>query len=273
MNFKRNDVQEYIEIKLGCYDPTNWHTYKEKLCNLVLSEVDFIPLDRCITNDIYSYYFKAIQTFTQALHELNDKKYTWSIVKLYYTTFYLLRCEILLAKHIMVRCGGMYYLKLDFGATFLPFNKKKKNSDHQLTIALAEELYKKGEINDPIFGNQLDGESAYNWLMKQRERVNYRMKNFTDPYPDEILNHIETYFKSGEINKLFLFYNNDKDYSTCFDLDHAILSIPYKKLISIYQTLRDSFDFRYELKRKYISSCSLINHLSLDRETIKTFIK
>jgi hypothetical protein len=236
MNFKRNDVQEFIESELRCFDIEPWSSFKGKVENWSIDNSNIDRVRLCVQADINSYFFKAFQSFAQALHEISRKKYAWSIVKLYYTTFYLLRCEILLSGNIIIRCKSMYYVKIAVGEKPVRFNPNKYKGDHQLTIALEEKLYKSYELQDPILDNKLDGENPYMWIMGNRDRVNYQMKDFSDPVCDPILNKAFAYFQDNDILSLLRFYN-DNDYSICFDMDHAILAIPYKKLLSIYRSV------------------------------------
>lgn len=132
MNFKRNDVQEFIETELRCFDLEAWPSYKSALENWRVTASNIEMIKVCAKSDINSYFFKALQSFVQALHEIDRKKYAWSIVKLYYTIFYLLRCEILLSNHIMVRCKTLYYVKINIGEKPILFNSTKFKGDHQL---------------------------------------------------------------------------------------------------------------------------------------------
>lgn len=273
MSFKRHDVQEFIEYELGCFDLNQWPTYKS---NLELWEVtgnNLQPLGRCMKSDLNSYYFKSVQTFLQAIHEIKQKKYSWAIVKLYYSVFYMLRCDILLANYMLVRCKSLYYTKVENGATLKTFNKNNIRGDHQLTIAFAKKLYDDGEIIDPIFGNQINDENAYLWLMKNRERVNYQMKDFSDPKHDQVLNHIISYFNEEKVSDLLNFYHLNTDYSVCFDLDHSILSIPFKKLLQIHSKIQDKIEYNNKQKRKIINCFKYASDLKINKNQIAELIE
>ncbi len=92
------------------------------------------------------------------------------------------------------------------------------------------------------------------------------MKNFADPYPDKITLHLLSYFREGKLGDLFEFYNKNTDYSICFDLDHAILSIPYKKM-------KNKIDLSDVYKRKLISCLNLISEVNLKRDQVEELIK
>lgn len=258
MSFKRNDVQEFIEAELGCFDITHWASYKSALEQWEITASNIGKIQTCINSDVQSYFFKAFQSFVQAIHEIDNKRYAWSIVKLYYTVFYLLRCEILLSNHIIVRCKTLYYAKVNVGERVSSFNPNKFKGDHQLTIALGEKLYTSSELIDPILGNKINGENAYMWFMSNRDRVNYQMKDFSDPVCDSSLSHIISYFDNKEIVNLFSFYNTKTDYSICFDVDHALLAIPYMKLVSVYKRVSNTLIITDESKQKFIETSKLL---------------
>jgi len=226
---------------------------------------------RCIQSDIQSYYFKGLQTLIQALHEINQQKFAWSIVKLYYSTFYLLRCDILLSNHILVKCQTLYYCKPIKDIKFSKFTGKTRG-DHQNTIVFAEKLYKESELNDPIFGNYIDDQNPYLWLLQQRERVNYRLKDFSDPMHDEVFDHTITYFKENDLFNLFLFYQNDKEYTSCFDTDHSILAIPLKKLFQISSKIKKRMP-NSEIDIKKVANCSrMLKDLNIGKQEILSLL-
>lgn len=273
MSFKRNDVQEFIETEVGCFDIEQWASYKSALEQWEITSSNIVKVKECAKSDINSYFFKAFQSFAQALHEIDNKKYAWSIVKLYYTIFYLLRCEILLSDYIIIRCKTLYYAKINIGEKPTPFNPNKFKGDHQLTIALEEKLYNLSELTDPILGNKINGENAYMWFMSNRDRVNYQMKDFSDPICDVFLSHVISYFDNKELLKLFQFYNTKTDYSVCFDTDHTLLSIPYKKLISVYKRISATMIITPESKQKLIETRKLLFDLGLKKTDIKTLLQ
>lgn len=272
MSFKRNDVQEYIEAALHCSNIEQWPSYKSTLEQWEIDASNIVDIQRCAKSDICSYFLKAYQSFVQALHEIDNKKYAWSIVKLYYSIFYLLRCEILLSNHIIIRCKTLYYTKIKIGERPIAFNPNKFKGDHQLTIALEEKLYNSRELSDPILGNKIDDENVYMWFMKHRDRVNYQMKDFSDPCCDPVLTHIISYFDRKELVRLFEFYNSNNDYSICFDVEHMILAVPYKKLISVYKRIRTGMVITSDIRNKIIETNKLLCNMGVLKKDIVNLI-
>lgn len=111
MSFKRNDIQEFIEYDIGCMDLSKWRNYCTNLEKWEITSSNIARLINCKNSDIQSYYIKAVQTFSQALNNIDSQNFSWAIVKIYYSMFYLLRCEILLANYVLVKNGTLFLQK------------------------------------------------------------------------------------------------------------------------------------------------------------------
>ncbi len=232
MNFKRNDVQEYIESKCGCTDITKWKSYKQKLRELNLSSNEIAFIQQLIHNDAISYWLKALHSFTQALEGICSGNSAWSVVKLYYTVFYCLRGELLYNSHLLIRNGTLFCLDLTTKTQFEEFKIKGLNGDHQLTINYYSKLVYNGIVEDLVSSNQIDGISPYEWMLKQRERVNYQMQKFPDPGVDSLL--VKMVEAAKHNNEDIVFKQIDSSFNTdgiyLFDKDYSIIAIPFYKL-------------------------------------------
>lgn len=261
MSFKRNDIQEYIETKCGCTDILKWGSYKQSLCKLTLSSEDIANLqEKCIT-DAISYWLKALYSFTQALEGIKSGNSAWSIVKLYYSTFYSLRCELLINSHIFVRNNSLFCLNLNADTAFKTFTCGKARGDHQLTIAYYSKLVNEKMITDMVLSNNIDDESPYIWLLKQRERVNYQMQSFPDPHIDSLLNKIYDNIKNGKLDIIFNFFDTDKHSIYLFDKEYSMMSIPYYKLKII----------SHQFKSKHFCISSRNEEINHIKQILKTF--
>lgn len=272
MSFKRHDVQEFIEYDLGCLDVNNWKSYQPSLVSFTVDTSKKANLENCIESDAISYFYKSMYSFVQALNNINRNHYSWSIVQLYYSCFYAIRADILLSNHCIVRCSGLYIAEIQVGQKFKSVRINNTRGDHQLAIALLKRLKNEHKLTDDILDIELEGTDAYTWLMKHRERSNYQLKNFADPDIDELFLHLDNYFKTKTLFELFDFYNQS-DYSICFDLDHSVLSIPFKKIMQI----KDKIDAKYSLSapenlKHYSYLKSKLLELGLTKENVKNFI-
>lgn len=272
MSFKRHDVQEFIEYDLGCFNLTNWKNYQPSLLSFTVDTNKKNQLSNCIESDAISYFYKSIYSFIQALNNIHQNNFNWSIVQLYYCCFYAIRADILLSNHCIVRCSGLYIAENQIGENFKPVRINNTRGDHQLSIALLKKLKNEHKLNDEILDIDLEGTDAYTWLMKHREKTNYQLKNFTDPEIDELFQHLYTYFKTKNLFELFNFYNS-ADYSICFDLDHSILSIPFKKIMQVKNKINTKYQLNTQENRKHYSYLkNRLLELGLSKNNIKSFI-
>lgn len=271
MNFKRHDVQEYIEYDLGCLDLNNWKSYLPSLLVFTVDSSKKIKLENCIESDIQSYFFKSIYSFVQALSNIQRNNYNWSIVQLYYACFYAIRADVLLSNHCLVRCNGLYMTENQIGEKFQSVRFGNTRGDHQMAIALLKKLKNDHKITDEILDVELEGTDAYSWLMKHRERSNYQTKDFTDPRADELFIHVDNYFQTNTVYELLDFYNNE-DYNICFDIDHAAISIPYKKIMQIRNKILAKGYSTSDSIRHYPYLKKTLLELGLTKQNIKDLL-
>lgn len=274
MNFKRNDVQEYIEFKCGCTDITKWDSYRHKLRELNLSVNDIANIRPKIENDAVSYWLKAIHSFTQALEAISAGYSAWSIVKLYYSVFYCLRGELLSNSHLLIRNGSLFCLNLKTETQFSEFKLNKVRGDHQLTIAYYSKIVNDGMISDLVSSNMIDDYSPYMWMLKQRERVNYQMQGFPDPRIDVLLKRTHEAITHKSMDAVFKHidssFNSDGVY--LFDKDFSMISIPYYKLQILLNHIK-----RFQLDVSFITTelehiIPVFTHLHISDDIINRLV-
>jgi len=238
MTSNRNISQRYIENKVGCLELSKWSSYKQKVIDLVLDENDERKLKEAVRGDAVSYYKKGLISFCEAVNGISNQRYSWAVVKLYYSVFYFLRSDILLADYLIVRCSSVFFTRVKNGEMLEKFNSKNRG-DHQLTIEFLSKLHKEGKHIDFIQDMEIEGESPYVWMMKQRERINYQSRDFSDPTAQDILVKPASYFVRNADQELFELYKNDTYGLYCSDLDHACLAIPYNKIKYLSKTFNN----------------------------------
>ena len=227
MNFERHGVQRYFESQLGCTDITQWKSYKSSLAAYTLSVADVTAIMPLLLQDSVALYSKAIQTFSQSLAGLQRKEFAWTVVKMYYSVFYAMRCELHASAVLAVRNGSIFYTTNVVGASFSSIQEK---GSHQTYIKLRKTLPASVISHDTLLDNDIEaGVDVYSWMCTNRERVNYHSKHFADPEPDDVLTKIyNDYVLTNKITHLLNLYESDLLY--CFDTDHATVAVPYKKL-------------------------------------------
>jgi hypothetical protein len=237
MSFKRNNIQEFIEDKCGCSDLTKWGSYQQNLIQLNLTSEDITLVNGYRTLDAISYWLKALCSYSQGLHGMYKGFSAWSIVKLYYSIFYCLRCELLLNSYLLVRNSALFKLNIKTDTQFSKYNSGKARGDHQLTIKLYSDLVANGTISDVISSNTIDDDSPYTWMLKQRERVNYQMQNFPDPDIDPLLVKTVDAMHDSKLEELLNQMTNSSDNVMLFDKDYSMVAIPSYKLKLLHHEL------------------------------------
>ena len=227
MNFERHGVQRYFEGLLGCADITQWKSYKSGLAAYTLSAGDVAAIAPLLVQDSVALYTKAIQTFSQALAGLQRKEFAWAIVKMYYSVFYAMRCELHASSVLAVKNGSLFYTTNVAGASFSSIQEK---GSHQTYIKLRKTLPVSVIPHDTLLDNDIEaGIDVYSWMCTNRERVNYHSKHFADPEPDDVLAKIyNDYVLTHKMTSLLNLYESDILF--CFDTDHATVAVPYRKL-------------------------------------------
>lgn len=230
MSFKRNNVQEFIEAKCGCSDLTKWGSYQQNLIKLNLTNEDITVLNDLRKLDAISYWLKALYSYSQGVYGIYKGFSAWSIVKLYYSIFYSLRCELLLNSHLLVRNNSLFKLNVKTDTQFCKYSAGKLRGDHQLTIKLYSDLVADGTISDVVSSNTIDDDLPYTWMLKQRERVNYQMQNFPDPDIDPLLVKTIEAIRDSKLEELLSQITNSADNVMLFDKDYSMVAIPTYKL-------------------------------------------
>lgn len=233
MSFSRNCVQAYIENRLGCNDLHKWSSYKSKLEKHILDTDDENKLTEHCFSDALSYYVKAVISFCEALYGLKKKRSSWAVVKFYYSVFYLIRADILLENHFLIRCSGFYYSRVKNNETMKQYKKNNVRGDHQLTTYFYNKLHQDRINIDPLQDGIIDEQLPYLWLMTQREKINYQSKDFSDPEIIECLANPFSYIEEGKEEYLFNMYLASENYTYCFDEEHACIAIPFCKIVDI----------------------------------------
>lgn len=235
MSFKRWKVQSEIEHQLGCTDINQWGNYRDALKGFILTQENVDVLCECAKHDRISYFLKALVSFCQAMEGIVLGEESWAIVRLYYSTFYLLRGDILRSGWVFVRNKGLYETQVKAGEHFTQFSSGKARGDHQLTIRYVMDLVSRGDMIDSYANVDIDGRPLYEWMMLQRERVNYYSARFEEPDHDLVLSHIASYAESNELNMLFKLYCEDSRTYYSADKDHIMVYVPYMKLREHYR--------------------------------------
>ncbi|WP_157645530.1 hypothetical protein [Burkholderia ubonensis] len=236
----RFQVQQLIELELGCSNPEDLKSYKGTFEALTVSDALHAKLVQASSADATGLYFKAILSISEAILAVSKGYHSWSLVKLYYAAFYLTRCIFAARSIAMVKCAGIYTLKVDVGASPEKRDKGKFRGqdikgDHKTVLAT---YIKDVGATDRILSNTINGETVFEWMMRRREEVHYRAPTFFEP---EFRGFEISIHEDGKLAYWVNEYLSDSELLYCFQENHCCLATALTFAKQTASELRSSF--------------------------------
>jgi hypothetical protein len=176
-------------------------------------------LELALAEDARSLFASAAFTFVDALRGIEQKFYSWSTVKLYYSVFYALR-SLLAANNFSIVYQGMKPHRIHARSGSV-CTKTKGTTHHGVIDLFSTEL-----PNHWLLSQEIDFEPPPKWLMHLREKANYTQAHFWEPDCPPHLRWVE----SVGIRRALSSYLDDQNLFT-FDPDHAALAYPLQALL------------------------------------------
>lgn len=243
MSFDRYRAQTFCETILGCNDFEEFYNIPHSIIeNFTLDTNNSFALSNSLQQDARDLYFKGCQSLTESILNFNNKLFSWAIIKAYYATFYLIKADFAIRDYALIRHKCIYYLKASKGAN--PITKGRKGSnrkdyagDHKSALNYYKDLFSNSDI---LLSQEIEGQTAYQWLMKKREQVNYQERQFNEPSRPEFLDFISQQIDSGNFLNLIEEIKNDFGYVLTFQPEYAPLAIPYKRAMLTKKNFADN---------------------------------
>lgn len=243
MSFDRYRAQTYCETILGCNDFDDFYKISHaRIESFTLDINNSFALSNSLKEDAKDLYFKGCQSLTESILNFNNKLYSWAVIKAYYATFYLIKADFAIRDYALIRHKCIYYLKASNGAT--PITKGRNGSnrtdysgDHKSTLNYYKDLFSGSDI---LLSQEIEGQTAYQWLMKKREQINYQERHFNEPNRPEFLDFISQKVETGNLLNLLEEIKNDVRYVLTFQPEYASLAIPYKRAILTKKNFEDN---------------------------------
>jgi hypothetical protein len=195
-------------------------------------------------NDALSYLYSATISLGDAIVEIKENLFTWTTVKLYYTTFYALRSLLAFDGGCIFRIGSESNFIYARAGSFAEKEEKQTHKAvlHRFSIHIPSHF---------LLSQLIESENPLNWLMNKREEANYRRARFFEPNPPR---HFEKIMHVG-IRNVINAYMTDSSVLYLFDPDHAILSYPLRALQFAYTQLKLFNHLKYtEEEMKYLKN-------------------
>lgn len=222
LNSKRLATQTYFEELLGCTNLADIKSYQDKASGVKLTPSQASKFQTLCEADCKHFLFKGALSLLSGVAELSNGRHTWPIVQFYYSTYYLLRAELLMRKRCILRANRVFTVLCRNGEHIEKVNNKGQKSDHALTVLFAVKYL---EGYDTLLTQSIDDQISYDWLMQQREWYQYKQRSYIEIEGNSPFFPFEDMELLGQVN-LFL---SDPDPYFCFDKDYAALALPVKR--------------------------------------------
>lgn len=195
-------------------------------------------------DDILSFYYKSLLSFSEGLDAFSRKNYTWATIKLYYSVYFGLRSSLLCRNIVLVRANKhLYKFKIALGEKY---DKPKEMTDHGGTIHTYVDLFHR---TDFFCSNTLENMNAYFWLKNCREIVNYKDSVFHDPETIDIWDDIIEDITKFGIKKTLTYLVDEKD-KYCFLPEYAVLAIPLNRILIVAQEVKNELSEQLQDSQK-----------------------
>jgi len=190
--------------------------------NFTLSSNDATSLSNALGKDSEGYLYNGLLSIGTGIQSILNNNYGWATVKFYYSVFYLARANLGVNDIGIVYDGSKPFSILSQSGEQL---QKRKGTTHKLVL----DQFRQNFSTHVMLGNQINGQCPLEWLMEQRELMNYRLAVMPDPNVpeqyEEIINSNKT------IRQWLNIYLSDNTEVYAFNEEHACLAYPFKFLI------------------------------------------
>ena len=230
MSFDRHRAQKLCEGILGCASFDDF--FLADISTLTLDAANAYAFKNSLIDDAKDLFYKGHLSLLEGINGIENKNYSWAIVKCYYSVFYMIKADLALRDYGLIRHKTIYYLQASAGATPITkgrngANRTKYAGDHKSAINYYKDLFSGSDI---LLSQEIDGLSSYEWLMKKREQVNYQERYFNDPNGSDFMAYIANEVASGNFTKLIEDIISDTFVIT-FQNEFSPLAVPIKRAI------------------------------------------
>jgi len=203
---------DYIHklFKINNYDDPIYFNLEESAVGHLGGELYLDSLD---------YYYSALLSVGDALNGIARGRYSWSIVMLYYSTFYCARAILGLNSYGLVAVESKEYLiEVRDGQKL---QKAHGHTTHDRVLKAFVEKFK-----NSMLLTEVNGDCSFWWMKNRRNEANYKNSRFIEPEVPEYFYHITKYGIETVILQYFLEHCNNNKYELTFQPEHAALAFP-----------------------------------------------
>jgi hypothetical protein len=188
-----------------------------------LTPVELQSISVQISTAVIDNAYSAIISYTEAMMGIGKGSSSWSVIRLYYSSFYCLRA-IMLSNNLVPFNGG---IEMVFDISNNKFYKGGRSSHHLNWHSLRQTAMK---LN---WSCSQDSQDAYDILRSYRENANYTHA-FNDPNLHECLVN-----DNVDLTKRFRIYRDDAEFLYAYLHDHLAIAYPTKLIFEVDSYLKD----------------------------------
>jgi len=185
-----------------------------------INHLEATSLQASLNSDAADLYYSAWVSFVDAIRGIQVGFYTWSIVKLYYSTFYCFRASLALDGICLFYVNRTHY------TVRAAAGSQPKSCDDPGSHKPILNIFGLQKPTPILFSQTIELQTPSDWLMAKREKANYKLARFEEPDCPSILKFIADI----GVRKATEAYLSQKDFLYVFDPDHAIVAYPLKAL-------------------------------------------
>ncbi|MDE1141153.1 MAG: hypothetical protein PW999_16090 [Paraburkholderia tropica] len=206
-----------------------------------LSSTQARSLRYALNEDALSYIYSGAISLAEAITGTDNSAFSWSAVKAYYSTFYMLRALLALEGWaILYRGSKPFIAEARSGAEI----RKSKGNTHEIVL----ETFSGKFPSHWLLSQEISSEQPLEWMRHRREEANYNRARFIEPDVPAPFKEI----KSLGIRKAIGAYYADTYYA--FDPDHSILAYPIATLRHTLDRLSTTTSFIAPDDARFIST-------------------
>lgn len=261
-NFNRNWFQLYIENILWCTDLDKWRSYIQNLKDFTINYSTQSTIKGILQKDSTDFFYSWTLSLFEWIHWLQNYRYSWAVVKLYYSLYYFTRSFLAINNIWIIRNKSLFYIKNSYWEIPKQNTDKDWNTTHKWIIKIfLNEFWK----TDYYSSNRIEDMNSYEWMLDLREHINYRVSSFYEPDLYYIFKDIDKYISENELNILLEKYLDIKEKGLyIFSPEHAFLAIPLNKFSNLLDIYKSKWitnilsEEKYLFLSKYITWCDIL---------------
>lgn len=203
---------------------------KQSMKALILDVHQAASLQSALSEDAKGAIYSAMVSMADAYAGIHRGLFSWATVKLYYSCFYWARARL-------ARAGAFvfYVDKSPFYLVASPGQSPQLKSGNSHTVVTG--VYKASIATLAMNRQPIDGISAFDWMARRREDVNYKLAKFDDPVVPDWFKVIDG---DGAVRRLIGSYLDDLDLYA-YNPDHAMIALPLAAMVDELRS-KDCFD-------------------------------